>query len=332
MADAATTTLTNRQYEQALAILERERPSPAQEQRFRLLNQAVWGALLFSFVYGVMFPVAGAQRAYPALLLAAFCYVLTVPLFFLNLGLVRKLQRAATLRKSLRLAEWLQPFFSRRRHSHPVYNAITLALSAIGYPVCVVGVVGLVLSLLDPSSDGLALSTILIVFGLTCIFIHFIARGAERLKVIAELRSGLLAAAPSSSGDNQESVHVRVEDYDEIAGIEREQIRSDRTRSVARGHRAASTGYVLRLSRQLRDMESELGEDARRLVDERVQQLLAEPEPADARAEYGTGLFRIDVPGTRFEIAYLVDHERREIRACSLAPAIPRGAANRGVN
>jgi hypothetical protein len=328
----ATTALTYRQYEQALAILERERPSPAQEQRFRLLNRAVWGALFFSLLYAASFPMAGAQGAYPALLLAAICYLLTVPLFLLNLGLVRKLQRAATLRRRLRISEWLLPIFRRRQRTHRLYNLITLALSIVGYPVCLVGVVGLALSLGDPSSDGLVLSIILIVFGLTCIFIHFIARGAERLKVITELRSGLLAATPSSDGSGSERVEVPVEDYDEIAGIERAQIRRDRTRSVARGQRVASSGYVLRMSRQIRDMESELGEEVRSQVDVRVQQLLAEPEPPGARTEYGTGLLYIDVPGTGFEIAYLVDHERREIRACSLGPSIARGPANRGVN
>jgi hypothetical protein len=46
-----TTHLDSRVSEQALAVLERERPSPREELLFRLLNQLVWGAVGMTALY-----------------------------------------------------------------------------------------------------------------------------------------------------------------------------------------------------------------------------------------------------------------------------------------
>jgi hypothetical protein len=310
--------LTSQQFEQALAILQAEQPLQRQEGLFRLLRQAVWGTMLFLSVYILTVTVAGAKRAYPALLIAVGCSLATTVLFFVNLGLMNKLRRAASLRRQLRLSERLRASFRARRRHHPIRNAVTFAVSVVGVLTSAVGLFGLVESLREPDAFGFEFAASLTVFGFTCVCIHFMARGAERLTVIAELRSSLLEGRNASNAPAERPIALAAADYDEISEMERRQISRARERSVEIGRASNRESYVLKTSQAFRHSAIGLEAGIRGSIDERIHKLLVDPTPRDARLDEATGLRYVTVPDTPLEIAYTVDHDRRELRAFAL--------------
>lgn len=330
MNDPATAALDDRQFERALAIVEREQPTPLQARRFKLLQWAVRGALIFSVVWGILFYLFGASAVYPVLMLAVACYLAVVPLFLINLGMVRKLGRAAALRRSLRLTERLQPLFRQRRMRHRVYNAVTFTINLFGYPICVIGLGLLLFELSAPDAFGLSTATIVVAFGLSCIFIHFMARGAERLRVISDLRAALLEGKASAAAAAGEPVVVAAEHYDAISRLERAQIRHDRKQAVRSGMHLKSEGYVMRVSRAVRDAEQTL--DPAELVSfhATLYRLSRDPNTVSSVTDPETGHAFTTVPGAPFAIGFGVDRTRREVRVYSLRrldAATPRIAA-----
>jgi hypothetical protein len=322
MDEVATTYLDSRQFEQALAILERERPSPSDERRFRLLNQVVWSAVFLTLGWFFLLPSNPAVARW-LLIAAVFFYVVSVAMVAANVGLGRKLVRAAMLRRSLRLWPRLRPSFKARRRRHAVQNLVTLVLTLVGYPIFLFGVFGLLIELLDSrDSAGLPLAVVQTVFGLGCISIHFIARGKERLEVISELRSDLVARR-STAGTR---VEVSEDKYEQIASIERAQIARDRRRSLARPAKDTQ-GYVLRLHRSLREAEAQLEPEVLMQVRECARQLLVDPagNPGGSPSEWSYA----EVPGAGYELAFTVDHARREVHVMELRPLAKRPESSR---
>ena len=260
MAQPATAQLDVGMFEQALAVLERARPSPREDSLFRLLNLAVWAAVTLTALYLALHRLSdfehGSESAWIARAIAAI-YVFIVPLFIINWRLVNKLRKAARQRRRLApsFRRRLTDQFAARRRQHRLVNLATLLLCLAGYVVASVALLGLVLELL---SDGEPLNTprvtlygVAVVFGVSCIFLHFIARGRERLQVITELRSSLLASR-SSVNDSQ----LAAADYDEITRIERGQISSDRRESVkAAARESLEHAYSVKEHRTFREVK-----------------------------------------------------------------------------
>jgi hypothetical protein len=319
MGDSTTAYLDNREFLQALAVLERERPTDEEVRRFRQLKLAAWGVLAASptwFVLVLFWP----RLAYPLLLTALFCLLLTIPLFLANLRLVRKLWRAATIRRRLRLSERLEASFHAWRRRNRFYNRLTFAMSVAGVPIFAGG-----LTVLSVSEDVFAAgaAVAVVVFGATCMFIHFIRRGTERFEVVAELRESLLASRDAQTG----TAGVPVEEYDQYVALERRQIARDRKRSLAKARRLPSQSYALRMSRGAREATAVLNTGDLTSVSKRIQELVNEPQPPSTGAATGSGVTVVPVENTSLEIGFVVDHEHREVRVLSLG-SVPRAATD----
>lgn len=326
MNKAATAQLDDRQFERALSIVERERPTPLQARRFQLLQLVVWGAFLFTAAWLYLVFGFSASTAYPALMLALACYLAVIPLFLLNLVMIRQLWRAAVLRRTLRLTELLRPHFRKRRLRHRVYNRVTFAMSLFGYIVCLLGL----MLLAAPDAAGLLTATIVFFWGLSCIAIHFMARGAERFRVISDLRAALLKGKASSPAGTSEPVVVAAEHYDAISRLERAQIRHDRQRSIASGMHMKSQGYVMRVSRSVRETEQTLEPTELVSLHATLYRLSRDPAAVSGVTDPETGQVFTPIPGTPFEIGFSVDETHREVRVYSLRrvdAATPRAAA-----
>ena len=304
-------------------MLERERPSPREDQLFRLLNQVVWGAVgLTGFYLLLRLPAFqfDASDARPIARATALIYLVVIPVFISNWGLVNKLWRAARRQKQL-APSWrrrLLDRFTARRRQNWLLNFATLALSGLGYVVGFVGSAGLVLELtrqpIRPAQ--LSLAAVMIAFGLSCIFVHFMARGRERLEVIAELRSTLLAV-----GTPQTKPHLAGDLYDEIAMIERAQISADRRESVKAGSGLSSESkFSLKEHRTVREAKLALVPDTLAKVQACIDCLTADPRTSDYEQPRDATLY-VRVPDTSLEIEFSVDWEVREVRVFSLSAA-----------
>jgi hypothetical protein len=314
MAERATAQLTSRQYRRALEIVERETPTPQQSRWFRRLQQTVWSALLFSAAWVVIARYYSFEPAYPALLLAVACYVALIPLLVVNLGMVRRLIRAARLRRILGLAAGLDPHFRERRRHNRWINRLTLVMSVVGYFSLAIGLLLLFLELLEPDPWGLAIIAVTFAWGLSCVALHFMARGVERLQVISYLHDALVESMASQPAGTAAPVTIPAEHYDAISRLERAQVQADRKRSIAAGLQERADSYVLRLSRSFVKEEQDLDGEVLSIVNEALYRLTRNPPGAPAAPQPSF----VPVPGTPLEMVCQVDHDRREVRVYSL--------------
>lgn len=316
-APARRTHLDPRLFERALSVLERERPTLIQDLLFHALAVLVWVAVALTALY-LRMRLRGLAEDEVRLVarLAAAVYLANIPLLALNWPLVTRLRRAARRRRRL-LPSWRQRLaeqFSARRRERWLLNLATFVLSVIvGPAITFVGVIGLlveiprlVLGQYNPAQLTLAMAAA--AFGLSCVFLHFISRGRERLQVVAELRRSLLTSR--ASGD----AHLSDQDYDMLTSIERVQISMDRRESLRHAATAPlEAQFALREHRAVQEAKLPLGPEVRVAVQAAIDRLLAHP-PVDG----GPGVTYVTVAGTSLEIGISVDRSARELRVHSL--------------
>jgi hypothetical protein len=322
MARIPATQLEGDAFDQALAVLERAQPSPRQDLLFRLLNAAVWGAVILTALY-LLFRVSGSSRGALTVWIAraiAFVYIAIVPLFVANWRLVAKLWRAARFRRTL------QPSFRRRlaerfkiqRRKRRWINVVTLLLSAGGSVLAAAAFLGILLETIpgDPNSSRVALYAVLMVFGMSFVFLHFIARGRERLRVIAELRQTVLATRDPATDRT-----LSPEEYDEITRIEQGQISVDRKRSAkAASGRSLEETWGSKEHRDVRAAKLRLSADTLVRVQASIDRLTRRPE--DVIATRRDGVLYLQIPETSLVIGFTVDRAAREIRLLSLSTTV----------
>ena len=310
-------------FEHALAVLDRARPSPLEDRLFGVMNLAVWMAVTLTGVYFVLRRTRELEPGSPAGITIAWTialiYVAIVPLFVVNWPLVRKLWRAARRRRQLAtsLKRRIADQFRVRRRERRLLHMTTFGLNVAGFIVAVGAAAGLVLELTsgEPVGPRLWVYGVTAVFGLSCMFLHFMARGRERLQVIAELRSSLLAAH-----DPSDERQLTPEAYDEITHIERGQIAADRRRSVrSASKKAFAFTYAAKEHRAVRDAKQALPPETLVRVQAFIDTLTRRPEGVTVDMRGGVAYVR--VPDTALELGFTVDADSREIRLLSVEPA-----------
>jgi hypothetical protein len=147
------------------------------------------------------------------------------------------------------------------------------------------------------------------------VFLHFIARGRERLQVIAELRQTLLATRDPAAERT-----LSAEEYDEITRIERGQISVDRRRSAkAASGRSLEETWGSKEHRDVRDAKLRLSAEALVRVQACIDRLTRRPD--DVVATRRDDVLYLQIPETSLVIGFTVDRAAREIRLLSLSTA-----------
>ena len=329
MSQSLPTHLDSAMFAQAWGVLERAQPTPRENLLFRTLNLMVWGAVgltsLFLLLRWLGVPSGGAflwvARA------IALLYVLIVPVFLLNWRLVKKLFRAARSRRMLEpsFRQRLAGLFKARRRRHRLANLATFALSILGGLVAGASLLGMISEMLpDGNAARFRVFSVATVFGLSCVFQHFIARGRERLAVIAELQSSLLAGR-NAANESQ----LTAEEYDEITRIERGQILSDRRRSIKSAARESlEQTYSSKEHRAVRDAKLALPPETLVKVQACLDRLTADPPLDDETLDTRAGISYIKVPDTALEMRFSVDREAREIKVLWLGTTSHHGTSS----
>jgi hypothetical protein len=307
-------------FEQAQAVLDRERLSARELFLFHLLRQFVWAAVALTGLYvflRVRVNLDPGELKFVAWAVAAL-YIAIVPLLIMNSRVVAKLWRTARFQNSLEPV-WerrLKDLVRRHRSRHPVEYVTTLLLIVLfGLPALIVGAGGLLLELTGEASvEGITIAVVGIMFGLSCLLLRFTAIGRDRLEALEELRASLRNSRTTGSEDRQ--VPGRV--YDAIARLQRQQLAEDRQRVIAS---ITETGlrrrYSSREHRSVRNTRVALSSEAALRVQACIDTLTLSPSDCQPSRVVDNVSF-LPVEGTSLEIGFTVDHEAREIRILSM--------------
>ncbi len=326
MADG-TTVLDSRQLEQALLILDRERPTPSDEVRFKTLGAAVWTTIALAAAWAAAFFPLHALAFY---LFRAFvgAGALAILMFFVNMNLVAKMWREALVRRRLRLLPYLRAYVRARHRKRIATYVSAYVLAALGVLLCLVGVLGFTVDWpvwRDGNEVGLQLVIGLTMFGSACVLTLFIVQWRDRVAAIGDLRSSLMNGRRADEGGTTVPVAV----YDEISGIDREQITQDRRRNIA----AARTGpppaaYALRISRDMYAHIEEWPPGEWAGIVRRIQQLQS-TEGSRSAETTSIDVAYLPVARTDWEIGVRVDDGRREVQLITLRRGTPPAAAGK---
>lgn len=255
----STYTLNAQQYEQVLAILQREQqartPSPWQERIFKLLNIAISGLgivvsipilILLLFLAAKFIP--GLEKAADFLAGIAFIFIVIaylplgllavgiLILFSLNLPYVRRLVHQRRLVRRLGLLEALRAPWETERRKKRLRNALDLGVSILG-PL-LIAAVGFLIGIIDlfnrPDNVFLPLGVLLLscMLGGAIIATYFVRRSKERLGLISHLSASLERQKEEVEQKDDLRVQIPAETYETVAQIERAQISRERVQSI----------------------------------------------------------------------------------------------------
>lgn len=325
--------MSPREIKAALAVLEREQaadlPTRRQNALYRAFNIAAFATAIV-VLFAVLEFLKAAMEIEPSdteLQVLAILFVILGPItiifFFLNWGLIRKLYRQARLRRRLKVAYYFRPAFRAQRQATWLKNVVTMGIILLGLALIAFGLFAVLICFVlwgDTGwfglSDlqfaiGLSASLALTFVGFGLASLHFVRRGKERLEVVTRLRETL----SKETAGGAEAATLSSEDYDIVAGMEREHIIKHRASSIVAGRReAASSSYLCLASRQMYDAKSKLPQHLLSKVDETVLGLLTNPMPSNSVADPQTGNRVVPVPSTELSIQYDVNVERHLVR------------------
>jgi len=350
--DNSTYTLNSVQFEQALAIVDRERrantPTPRQERAAKLLSIAIYGLALGPLLLFLLALWSTPDSTTPeeifrgvipvpvllVLIAGAWVAVLSIGitiLFFLNLRYVRQLRRQRTLARELGLLETLHAPWRAERQKKRLRTVLDfivrmLALLLVpayfalfGYMVVESGMKRHLIFWFI----GLLSFVFVTVVG-AIIVTYFTRRSRARLDLISQLHSSL-EESKQVEGDATLPIQISSATYEKIAQIERAQISLQRVQSIMRAPDEAGVGYVLQKSREANEAQAKLDPSTRVRVQDWIDALTAEPRPPGVVEDPQRGVLRLSVPDTPVTIRFTVDEQNRRIQIYSVEPEESRG-------
>jgi len=332
--DASTYTLNAWQFEQALAILQREQqantPSPRQENIFKFLNISIYGfgiAYLASFLllfvhslFGLNSIVHDKSETFDVLFaidnIALFISATAITLlFFLSLPYVRRLLQRRKLARQLGLWEALHIPWKTERRQNKLRNVSDVGILILGF--IMIGSSFVFFPMIGVK--GLLFFVFFFVVGGAIIVTLSVRRSKERLGLIARLYSSLERYKDEVKQDKDSPIHIPAEAYEKIAEIERAQIARDRVQSI-QGNlgKAGASPYVLQKSHTAQQAQARLDATTRVRVEDQIDALITEPHPPGITADPKAGAFDLRVPETSVIIRCTVDDQAHRIQILSV--------------
>ncbi len=332
--DLSAHSLNPGQFEQALAILERERqahtPSPRQETTARVLNVLIYGfglapvLIAFRFLVDVKLSEVVASAVAAALL----AIVLVVPvgitiLFLMNLPYFFQLRRQWKLMRRLGLLDALRAPWKEERRKRRLRNVLDLGVTVLALPMAVLSLVFFLIIELSTgvgkrSFGALSLFTFALVI-VAIIGTFFMRRRKERLQLVSRLHSALEGYKEALlKPDEYTPPGITPETYEKIAEIERAQISRQRAESILSDLDEAGASYFVQKSRAVREHEDRLDFPTRLRVQDQIDALTAAPRPPGVAEDPTAGTLHLRVPGTAVMIGFTVDDRARLIRVLAL--------------
>ena len=300
--DGSTYALNAQQFEQALAILQREQqastPSLRQEKIFKLLNIAVYGYGIAAGIWlliGLLFE--RLQRKFDSLnevlayIVVSFLFLLPVGitiLFLLNRSYVRQLLRQSKLVRRLGLLDALRAPWRTERRKKRWRNVLDLGvriLGLVGFSLMLFVIVGVAVfsPRMTESGDLTFFSSVgALLLGFTvvvAIIVTYVMRQSkERLELISRLYSSLEEHKEKVEQDEDHRVPISAKVYEKIAQIERAQISRERVQSILGSlEEPGKFSYVLQKSHAAQQAQASLDATTRLRVQDQIDALMTEP-------------------------------------------------------
>jgi hypothetical protein len=145
--------------------------------------------------------------------------------------------------------------------------------------------------------------------------IYLMRRGDHRLRMVSKLQEVFAnQQGDSHNTNNGASFSIAEEEYHAVARIEREQIIRNRMKSIKSTNKEkTSVNYVISKGRDVRQMQSRLDSNSRKLIDEKIMTLPSEATPDKTEKNNLSKSYYANVPDTTFEIEYKIDRQRARI-------------------
>lgn len=341
--------LDERQLQLALDVLRREQDAGAlsrlQRVCYRLLQVFVYGSFglwvvaftALAFAVGASIQSGSAEppsnwilSAYiwsaSAALILGFLALVMVPL---NLPLLFKSARRERVVKKLGLSNMLRDPWKALRRKRRVVNLLTASIALVSAAFVLFAAFGIFLSLRateEPYSRPivlLSLAAVIIVFGLP-VLVYFMRRRHERHKFLTDLHQieqSLLRYREAAVSSAVPRFSVPATEMEQIAAIERAQIATERAESIQSFRKKGSNNYKLVPSREFRETRSGLDLGTNSRIDEAIEELTADPQPAAAQRDPTADTWLLNVPETDRVIEYAIDSNRHAVRLFAVRPA-----------
>lgn len=338
--DGSTYALNAQQFEQALAILQREQqastPSLRQEKIFKLLNIAVYGYGIAAGIWlliGLLF--AGLQRKFDSLnevlayIVVSLLFLLPVGitiLFLLNRSYVRQLLRQSKLVRRLGLLDALRAPWRTERRKKRWRNVLDLGvriLGLVGFSLMLFLIVVFTPWMTEMRGFDFFLSLGALLLGFTvvvAIIVTYVMRQSkERLELISRLYSSLEKHKEKVEQDEDNRVPISAKVYEKIAQIERAQISRERVQSILGSlEEPGKFSYVLQKSHAVQQAQASLDATTRLRVQDQIDALMTEPRPPGVTEDPKAGTLHLCVPETSIIIRFTVDDQTRRIQVISV--------------
>lgn len=324
--------LSREQVQYARSLLEAERklllPSKYQLIGYRMFN-GVAMTLLMAIAIGGLGVVAaelpglemGLAVGCISLYVIAGLTFLLVPMFLLNLPLVRKFWRLASFRRDLGLGAALTSAFHSERKRKRVRNLLTGLGVLVGLGLVIWSVVAFFADHLDSARHGaMDIEDILLVavpfmIGLSFFSLHYMRRAKERLAVVAKILDSLADGVAGSSEGAEAMVSLPAGSYKAVARLERENIYLDRQRSIRAASKATGASqFALQRSHEVQAALADLDHETRHTAEEAMFSLIENATPPESSVDSETRLHVLPIGESSWELLYEVDRELMRIR------------------
>jgi mRNA-degrading endonuclease RelE of RelBE toxin-antitoxin system len=336
------------QFDQALEILRKEQKAniPTRWQRisYILLSICVYGFVACLFVgiiasfklressYVLVYPFAG---------LGAILFLMLI-ILPLNVPLLRKLRHQFRLVRNLGLLQFFKEPWKAERRKRRLRNIMVLLVVLFGLSVTIFHLFGMAIFIVflayaeefDLSEVLVALIIMLFDIIICLAFICFLLmrRYKRRLEVVSQLQSSLTEykdAAEAAEVDESTRFDIPMEEYEQIAKIERAQILIEREKNILASFEEPEVSYYsVQKSYSLREELDKLNMATRLVVEHQIDDLTSDPKMPGVTLDPETNICRLHIPETDFEIAFTVDHDNRRLKILSLQAVTDDSTSN----
>jgi hypothetical protein len=340
------------EFDWALSVLDREQQamqlSRAQRLSYKLYTIFSWGFVLC--LVGTIIDVVIELRtgrpnpstAFVAFAAAvAFCLLVATLLLVLNIPLIVKIVRHKRLFHRLGLSDSLDVLWKERQKTRrwmAIFEKVALGAGAFiligGIALIAYSVVGgwgrwLGGRELSASIKG---ALLYVFIGFVFIMFYVVQNGkawldmmASRWKDVVRLKESMGALEKGAQHAGSGRIPVPVDVIEQFSRIETEQIARSRATAIGESSTAPKLSFSILSSDEVLKAKTGLDPDDRLKVEEAIDDLALQPRPRGVEKDVETDTLRHRVPGTDWEIVYVVDDAGRQLKLLSLRQSVIAG-------
>ncbi len=340
------------EFNRALTVLDREQEamqlSRAQRLSYKLYTIFSWGFVL-CLVGTIIDVVIELRTGRPSLSTAfvafaaavALCLLVATLLLVLNIPLIVKIVRHKRLFHRLGLSDSLDVLWKERQKTRRWMALFEKVALGLGILALIVGITLIAYSVVGgwrgwfgggQMSASIEGALLYVFIGFVFIMFYVVQNGkawldmmASRWKDVVRLRESMGALEKGAQRAGSERIPVPVDVIEQFSQIENEQIACSRARAIGESATAAKLSFSILSSDALLKMKTGLDPDDRIKVEEAIDELALQPRPSGVEKDVETDTLRQGVPGTDWEIVYVVDDAGRQLKLLSLRQSVIAG-------